>query len=320
MSTFLDKTRNRETFEEKIRSKSPDTQKSTRSAIRNFEGFCKARYKRTVDEVISEYQSVEMDLVYDSLQGWINWNVKNELSPNSIPTMFSYLKTYLRYHRIMVTKEDVAEQLSFPHRMKEERHPLTKDEIRKILEVSSRGNRLRILAQLSSGMRQREMLQLRKRDLNLTQKRIMVNIPASITKTKKSRVTFFSKEVTPLFRHILRTMDDDDRIFYYTRKNSGKKRPKNTGHQYQNMLAKYVERTGLDQRYESGHHKITTHSFRAYFITKVSRHDPNLAKYFAGQEQSRDLLTYDRLTVEEKLEHYIKFERDLLVLDKDEKR
>jgi len=318
MSTFLDKTRNRGTFEERIRSKSPGTQKNTRSAISNFEGFCKVRYKRTIDEVISEYQGVEMDLVYDSLQGWINWNVENGLSPNSIPTLFSYLKTYLRYNRIMITNEDVSEQLSFPHKVKEERHPLTKDEVRKILEVSSRGNRLRILAQLSSGMRQGEMLQLRKKDLDLTQKRIMVNIPASITKTKKSRVTFFSKEVAPLFRHILKSMGDGDRIFYYTRKNSRKREPKNTGHQYQNMLAKYVERVGLDQKYESGHHKITTHSFRAYFITRVSRHDPNLAKYFAGQEQSRDLLTYDRLTVDERLEHYIRFERDLLVLDKDE--
>ncbi len=69
----------------------------------------------------------------------------------------------------------------------------------------------------------------------------------------------------------------------------------------------------MDQKYESGHHKITTHSFRAFFITKVSRHDPNLAKYFAGQEQSRDLLMYDRLTVDEKLENYIKFEPDLLI-------
>lgn len=315
MSTFLSKTRNRENFEERIESKSRGTQKSTRSAIRNFERFCKTKYGRTIDEVIAEYGNVEMDLVYDSLQEWINWNNQKGICSNSIRTMFSYLKSYLRYHRIRIAKEDVSEQLNFPHIVREERHPISKDEIRRILEISSRGNKIRILAQISSGMRQGEMLQLRKRDLDLTQKRIVVNIPASITKTKKSRVTFFSKEVKVLFMPILKRLDKDDRIFYYAKKNSKKKEPKNISHKYQEMLIKYLQRIGLDQRYESGVHKITTHSFRAYFITKVSRHDSNLAKYFAGQEQSGDLLMYDRLTLDEKLEWYMKFEHDLLVYE-----
>ena len=65
-------------------------------------------------------------------------------------------------------------------------------------------------------------------------------------------------------------------------------------------------------RYEStGYHKINTHSFRAYFITKVSRHDPNLAKRLAGQKSYLD--QYDRLTAEEMQEEYLKFESDLFI-------
>jgi len=65
-------------------------------------------------------------------------------------------------------------------------------------------------------------------------------------------------------------------------------------------------------RYESTkYHKINTHSFRAYFITKVSRHDPNIAKMFAGQKIYMG--QYDRLTAEEKLEKYIEFESDLYI-------
>ncbi len=134
------------------------------------------------------------------------------------------------------------------------------------------------------------MLKLRKKDLDLTQKRIVVNIPASITKTKKSKMTFFSKEVRTMFMPIMRRLDNKDRIFYRKQK----RRPINVSYQYQEILIKYLKKAGLDQKYESGQHKITTHSFRAYFITMVSRHDPNLAKYFAGQEQSWDLLMYDR--------------------------
>ncbi len=152
---------------------------------------------------------------------------------------------------------------------------------------------------------------LREKEPDLTQKRIMVNIPASITKTKKSRVTFFSKEVKTLFMPILRRLDSEDRIFYRKQK----RMPINVSHQYQEILIEYLKRIGSDQRYESGHHKITTHSFRAFVITKVSRHDPNFAKYFAGQKQSRDLLMYDHLTVDEKLEKYIEFEPDLLICD-----
>ena len=187
---------------------------------------------------------------------------------------------------------------------------MVKDEIRRILSVGNKRNDLKFLAQLSSGLRRGELLQLCKKDLDTTQKRIIVNVPASITKIKKSRVTFFSKEVTPLLKPILKRLGDEDRVFF-----RGKANPKNISNHYQLMLIKYLGQIDLDQKYESGRHKITTHSFRAFFITKISRHDPNLAKYFAGQEQSRDLLMYDRLTLDERLEKYIEFEPDLLIND-----
>jgi len=309
MSTFLRKNKDRKSFEETIRTKSTNTQNASKSAIRNFEIFCQETYSKTVEETIAEYQEVEMETVYESLQEWINWNSKR-IHPNSIPTVFSYLKKYLRYHKIKITKEDVADELNFPHKVREEKYPLVKEEIRRILDVSNNRNKLKFLAQLSSGLRRGELLQLRKRDLDVTHERIVVNVPASMTKTKKSRVTFFSKEVTPLLRPIIKRLDGEDRIFF-----RGKTNPANISNHYQLMLIRYLERIGLDQKYESGRHKITTHSFRAFFITKVSRHDPNLAKYFAGQEQSRDLLMYDRLTLDEKLEKYIEFESDLLIYD-----
>jgi len=127
------------------------------------------------------------------------------------------------------------------------------------------------LAQLSSGLRRGELLQLQKRNLDTTQKRIIVNVPASITKTKKSRVTFFSKEVAPLLKPILKRLDNEDRIFF-----RGKVDPINISNHYQLMLIKYLEQAGLNQKYESGRHKITTHSFRAFFITKVSRYSESV--------------------------------------------
>ena len=72
---------------------------------------------------------------------------------------------------------------------------------------------------------------------------------------------------------------------------------------------------GISDKYETnGRNVITTHSLRAFFITKVSRNDPNLAKYFAGQKGY--LLQYDRQTDAEKLAIYMEFEPLLLVSDK----
>ena len=64
---------------------------------------------------------------------------------------------------------------------------------------------------------------------------------------------------------------------------------------------------------DTGRFQINTHSFRAYFITRVSRHDPNIAKKLAGEKGY--LLQYDRLTDEEYVENYLKFEDDLTVFD-----
>ncbi len=68
MSTFLRKTRDRRSFEETIQTKAVNTQNSSKSAIRNFEMFCKEKYGKTGNEIIAEYQEVDIETVYESLQ------------------------------------------------------------------------------------------------------------------------------------------------------------------------------------------------------------------------------------------------------------
>ena len=86
----------------------------------------------------------------------------------------------------------------------------------------------------------------------------------------------------------------------------------------QGTLRLALDKTGLDMKYETtGRYMINTHSFRAFGITKISRHDPNFAKKLAGQKGY--LLQYDRMTDEEKLELYQKFEIDLII-DNSEKQ
>jgi hypothetical protein len=152
-------------------------------------------------------------------------------------------------------------------------------------------------------MRIGELTQLRKKHLIADKENIIVKIPASIAKLKKGRTTFFSIGASRLLRPLLRKVEDDDLVF-------GIKSDTNVAQ----ILRRVLIKTGLDMKYETnGTFMINTHSFRAYGITKLSRHDPNFAKKIAGQKGYLD--QYDRLNDKEKLALYQKYEIDLIIDD-----
>ena len=107
----------------------------------------------------------------------------------------------------------------------------------------------------------------------------------------------------------LKEMDDEDLVF-------GTNQDTQTGVLEEiTYLRRLLQKMGINDKYETnGRNVVTTHSFRAFFITKLSRYDSNLAKYFAGQKGY--LMDYDRLTDREKLDYYMKYEPHLLVSDK----
>ena len=243
--------------------------------------------------------------VYDALQEWINGL---KLHPTTVRSYFSAIRLYLHYRGIRLHQVDVQHTIRLPRRYVEELHPLSRNEIMGLLEGCDKRHRVLYLAQLSSGMRIGEMVQIRRRHLHADGERIMVKIPATFTKTRRGRTTFLSREVSRMFGRSLENMDGADLVF------ANHKDPdvaKNMEVVYMNRL---VKRVGLCEKYETnGRSKITTHSFRAFFITQISQHDPNLAKMFAGQKGY--LLEYDRRTDEEKLEKYMEFEPDLIIRD-----
>ena len=123
------------------------------------------------------------------------------------------------------------------------------------------------------------------------------------------RTTFFSAEAAKMVIPRLKKIGDSDLVFG-TNNNA-----KSSACGEAKYLAKLQKKMGISDKYETtGRNVITTHSLRAFFITKISREDPNLAKYFSGQKGY--LLQYDRQTDAEKLAIYIKLEPLLLVSDK----
>jgi len=213
---------------------------------------------------------------------------------------FSDVFQYIYYRGIKLNPQDIKQGITFPKDLQDELHPLSQEEYKLILEVANYKNKVKYLCMGSAGLRPIEVNNIRKKDLELDKKRIVVHVPARYTKLKRGKTTFFSSEAQKFLRPMLEKLGDEDKIFGVTTEGTS------------NTFGAYRKKAGLDKKYDSANRAmINPMSLRSWFISKISRRDPNLAKKWAGQKGY--LLQYDRLTQEEQLEKYLEFEPDLLV-------
>jgi len=271
-------------------------------ALGKFEKFSKIYYQKSIDNLVDEITDEE--IAFDILQEWINWMAKS-LHARTIINYFSVVRQYLHYKGLKFHPLDIKQNLVFPKINEYEKYGLTLDDLKLIFDAVPYRRKMLYLTQLSSGMRIGELVQLRKEHFDLTKERIMIRIPAEFNKNRRERVTFVSREAQKLLKPVLDQKNNQDLIFT---KNPNWKKAKAAQMKY---LEKVVDGLFPNQRYSTGIRKITSHSFRAYFITKTSRIDPNLAKRFAGQKGY--MLQYDRLSDDEKLKLYLKMEPELLI-------
>ncbi len=294
--------RNKESLLSK--KKHAGTSSNYNSTINNFENFCMEKYGKS--DIIEDLKNHTETEILDVIQAWINYN--DSLNPNTVSNMFSRIKKYLHHRGIKLHPQDVKEELEFRRSIEEELHPLTTENIQSIVKEMRHKHKVQFICQSSSLMRIGEMIQLRKKHLILDNKNIIVKLPATITKFSKARTTFFSKEASVLLRPLLKNLDDDDLVFGSTEKVHSAETNS------EQILARILEKIGLNERYESNNrYKINTHSFRAFGITALSRHDPNFCKKIAGQKGY--LLQYDRMNDDDKLAIYEKYEVDLVIDD-----
>jgi len=300
-------TRSRDSYLEKISVKAVSTRRNFNATYQSFEKFCQEKYDRAAEEIIQEIPQ-EKDSEYDILQAWINWLSKS-IIPSTIHTRFSSLMGYFHYRGIKMYKEDIKQNISLPKIPKEEKHPLSLEEIRKIISEANFKKKSLYLTLLSSGMRVGETVQLKKKHFDTSDKRFMIKIPADLTKTKKARTVFISKEASSAVRPLLKKIDDDDQVF------SKNKNPHYAVCAEEMTFKRILKNVGLVESYESSRtNKITMHSFRAYFFTKaVRKHDENYAHMMTGH--GGYLMQYDRLTDDEKFKMYLELEPDLLIDD-----
>ena len=316
MTSFLITKKDKKSYEGKIESLPSSTKRDKQYAVKLFERFTCEKYEKSSTEIIEEINRMRKEepeeyeyALYGMLQEWINWNKKRGIGNYTIRTQFSNLRKYLFHSGIKTDDQNIKEYLSFGKISKEEKYPLQLEEYRRIVESFSKNPRFQalFLALGSSGMRIGEALSLKKKNLDLSGKRIKVNIPPT-TKTRTGRSTYLSLETEKILKPLLEKKNPDDFVFAKNGCNPSDRSVRVS-------LCRSLKRMGYTDKYESnGYMKITSHSFRAFFFTKASRkHDENYAHRLTGH--GGYLIQYDRMTEEEKLERYLVLESDLLVFD-----
>jgi len=306
---FLSKIAEKESFSSNIESLKQNTKSGIDNTIAHFTKFVELT-DSNLDDAIEEMKVVQdKKIIFKTLQAWVNWLVKSGSSPSSIPIMFSHLRTFLYYHGIEISNQDRKRNIKYPRIIGDEKHGLSKEEFKSILNVASPKRKALYLMMGTSSLRIAEAVQLKKEDLTLIDKNhFMINVRGDTTKTGKGRKIFMSTEATKaVFPYWKRTNEGS----YIFATSDNIRNAKTAEHE---RFKDYRSKAELTKKYDTGNRfEISLHSFRAFFITKISRHDPNLAKRFAGQKAYLD--TYDRLSDLEKLEVYRNLEPQLYIYE-----
>lgn len=236
--------------------------------------------------------------LYNELSNIKQHLVNNGLHPRSVRNYFNQIKLYLRSENIRIYNEDVKTFVRFPKILKEEKIPLDRKIIQKLLDNSDNYMKFIILALVSSGCRVSEILQLLYSDLKFP----YVKIRSEIAKTGVARTTFFSSQVWSIIHLLKSQADSDDYVF------CSEYRPKVSLDELERKFGTVRERSGLTDRYKtSSIHHVTIHRFRSFCKTQASQVcNKDFAEGLIGHEGY--LGTYNSLSDEEKLDNYKKLE------------
>lgn len=232
--------------------------------------------------------------------------INNSLHPRTIRTYFNQIKLYLRSNNIRIYNEDVKTFVKFPKILKEEKIPLDKKIIQKLIDHSDNHMKFVILGLISSGCRVSEILQLLYSDLKFP----FVKIRSEIAKTGVGRTTFFSSQVWNIINLLKSQTDSDDYVF------CSEYQPKVSLDELERKFDTIRKKSGLTDRYKtSRYHHVTIHRFRSFCKTQASQVcDKDFAEGLIGHEGY--LGTYNSLSDDEKLANYKKLEsRFIFTLD-----
>ncbi len=300
------------TFEEKVSKLSKKTRDNINASRHSFEKFCIEYYDgRKADEIFEELclhkGNEQIEALRNVLQNWIDWQYKNGSLTSTIQQYLSKIKRVFSHQGIRIHPEDFSEPLEFKPKIKEELHQLTVKEIQAILKQSSPKKIGFYVALSCTGARPSELLQVRKKDVDTTQKRIKIRIEAENVKTRSGRSIWLTKEAGSYLMMRLKNLEDDDLVWGTNENVSFAEKNEST------QFSKRCDKAGFTEKYKSNNfRKITLYSFRSFFFGIASDvHREGYAHRMIGH--GGYLPQYDRISDEKKLEWFLEVEPKLII-------
>ena len=310
--SVLDVKRTKEDFLKHKSKSSQNTYINYKFILKSLEKFCITKYDSSLENIIEELAITPspQEQVENLFQNYIDELELDGLSSRTVSCYCCTAKNYLKYRRVKFDKDELETSLDYKKDRQSEKYPLTKEDIKTLLDHASFQGRAKILLQCGSGFRISEILTLRKSDINTDLERYTATIKAEFAKNGIERTTIISSEAMSYLDKILENKNDNDLIFYHNAKTI-----RNAVLSEIDTFNLVRKKAGLDMRYEAKKlHKITTHSFRAFFISQFEKTYSGFGHVLSGH--GKYMKQYERFTIGEKIEKYIETEKYLLIYSK----
>jgi len=291
---------NVKSFLDSIQRNSKESKNAYHLGLTHFQNFLDKKYPTlTVQTIIHHLAKNEIN-VYELLDDLVSFLMTLKLSVNSIILYLTAVRSYFGYYDIDVIPSKFKRKVKMPRICREDEQPIDAKDIRKIL-LSCNNRRLKtfILILASGGMRTREGLAIRLKDIDFSSSPTKIHIRKEFAKTRVARDIYVSDEATHQLKQWIdwkyrdkgnewtKNKDPDNLVFgVYNTLNEP-----DPHHIYVKMLLEFEKLltiARMDERKEGmRRRKITLHSFRRFCKTVISdQTNQDYSEWFLGHSKS----------------------------------
>ncbi|QUC65417.1 tyrosine-type recombinase/integrase [Nitrosopumilus sp. K4] len=330
------------TFEEFIATRPKSVQKLARTTMRILNIFTNITYSKSFDKIVKECPKETINehliMILKKFSIWcqqdhpeIKYHVvygktlsHKKKSSRTISAYTSIIRAVLEgVYGIELYARNFKKKLCIPEPNDFDPEPFTKDEVRILCDYARTKHKLHYMVLKDSGLRVGESVAIRKKHIDTTKNPIEILVPANITKTKKTRTTYVTRETAPMLIGRLNQIGDDDLVFGT---NDDQMTATVNAENYYWYLRDKIKQDYpvFDEKYqENGRYKKNLHSLRAYTATQCAEaidesfghgiigHKKYLQQYIRNQDKMSE--KYKRA------ENHLMIYETVEVLDNDEK-
>lgn len=261
-----------------------------RSALSSLDRFSMEIYQisgeRLLEDIGTEKNENKALIVLKQLVDWLQKEHPNvmitfgkakaqrpfePLHPRTIKNYVKQIKYILEdCFGIVINDRQFKRKVTMPKPAKFNPNPITKEELKLIMQYAMPSRRVLYMVQKDSGMRIGEGISFRKKDIDFTKDPVEIHLSANMTKTNVARTTFVTKETVPMLKDFVSDKQDNDKVFATNPIHS--KAEANEEEYFTNLRKKIgIKHPRFLERYESNkRHTISLHAMRAYTATQCS--------------------------------------------------